>query len=547
MLEGLRLYKRDWAKVTQFVGTRSAAQVRSHAQKYFDKVAREKTDDYVPRARPKRKSSAPYPRKARDETDPANALHAHMAHQQQMAMAMPMRDLSAAPSVPPSVTQRRMPHPHPHAPMHVQIAQSPILSHVPSSPYLQQPQTIAVQQGVPQHMYSPMMNMCPTAPSPDPQAANMQPQPSPASYVTNHAYSPAPPPPHMVQQPPMYNVFSPMTPGSAYPGMRSPSIAHTPVSLVSPAMSHAYHVPTHTHSAGGGDNCAKCAALQRYGNVLQEIGGFNHPTVQQTFPQPPSMVQHQHQQQHVANPSRTMHAHQHPINGVPSAVHHEVKRRGGATSGISSGKKMSDVSSSLTAGDGKKRGSVNRALRSKVLKERRGKSKRSPQASVLNSTGSEDMSEEGHSMGNKSSEESVSQPSGRTLGNIAKKRVAEKRKSSGKRKSASYCSKERRDKAAALKRPRNESGTVRTSLGVSKVGKSSSPSFAKSVRKPAKEATGPIHRSASVESEAERSSSPAVETYSPKEQKEIFDAVHSLQILAKTSSSPSSSESNGKE
>lgn len=41
--------------------------------------------------------------------------------------------------------------------------------------------------------------------------------------------------------------------------------------------------------------------------------------------------------------------------------------------------------------------------------------------------------------------------------------------------------------------------------------------------------------------------SPRVDAYSPREQKEIFDAVHSLQILSRTpsSSSPSHSESKG--
>lgn len=64
MIEGLRRFHRDWAKVTDFVGSRSAAQVRSHAQKYFDRLARENSDEWVPAARPKRRSAAPYPRKA---------------------------------------------------------------------------------------------------------------------------------------------------------------------------------------------------------------------------------------------------------------------------------------------------------------------------------------------------------------------------------------------------------------------------------------------------------------------------------------------------
>lgn len=38
-LEALNLHKKDWKKVQQYVGTRTTTQVRSHAQKYFAKLA----------------------------------------------------------------------------------------------------------------------------------------------------------------------------------------------------------------------------------------------------------------------------------------------------------------------------------------------------------------------------------------------------------------------------------------------------------------------------------------------------------------------------
>lgn len=38
-LEALSLYKKDWKKVQQYVGTRTTTQVRSHAQKHFAKLA----------------------------------------------------------------------------------------------------------------------------------------------------------------------------------------------------------------------------------------------------------------------------------------------------------------------------------------------------------------------------------------------------------------------------------------------------------------------------------------------------------------------------
>ncbi|KAK5811662.1 hypothetical protein PVK06_027017 [Gossypium arboreum] len=40
-LEALRLYGRGWRQIEEHVGTKSADQIRSHAQKFFSKVVRE--------------------------------------------------------------------------------------------------------------------------------------------------------------------------------------------------------------------------------------------------------------------------------------------------------------------------------------------------------------------------------------------------------------------------------------------------------------------------------------------------------------------------
>ena len=37
----MRLYGKDWKKVEQHIGTRSGAQIRSHAQKFFNRVEKE--------------------------------------------------------------------------------------------------------------------------------------------------------------------------------------------------------------------------------------------------------------------------------------------------------------------------------------------------------------------------------------------------------------------------------------------------------------------------------------------------------------------------
>eukprot|EP01043_Picozoa_sp_COSAG02_P063763 COSAG02_NODE_9126_length_2321_cov_5.033753_1_plen_377_part_10 len=57
-LEALQLYQRDWKRIAEHIGTKTVFQARSHAQKYFSKVHKHGTGEYVPAARPKRKSAA---------------------------------------------------------------------------------------------------------------------------------------------------------------------------------------------------------------------------------------------------------------------------------------------------------------------------------------------------------------------------------------------------------------------------------------------------------------------------------------------------------
>ncbi|KAK3218687.1 hypothetical protein Dsin_012657 [Dipteronia sinensis] len=70
-LEALKLYGRAWRKIEEHVGSKTAVQIRSHAQKFFSKVVRETSGNNtipmepieIPPPRPKRKPMHPYPRK----------------------------------------------------------------------------------------------------------------------------------------------------------------------------------------------------------------------------------------------------------------------------------------------------------------------------------------------------------------------------------------------------------------------------------------------------------------------------------------------------
>ncbi|CAK9855957.1 unnamed protein product, partial [Sphagnum jensenii] len=80
-LEALKLYGRAWRRIEEHIGTKTAVQIRSHAQKFFSKVERDQTVPPgggvvgmdtggmvqplidIPPPRPKRKPSHPYPRK----------------------------------------------------------------------------------------------------------------------------------------------------------------------------------------------------------------------------------------------------------------------------------------------------------------------------------------------------------------------------------------------------------------------------------------------------------------------------------------------------
>ncbi|CAI9754056.1 unnamed protein product [Fraxinus pennsylvanica] len=75
-IEALKLYGRAWRQIEEHVGTKTAIQIRSHAQKFFAKVTSDSCIDAegsvnpieIPPPRPKKKPLHPYPRKTVDSS-----------------------------------------------------------------------------------------------------------------------------------------------------------------------------------------------------------------------------------------------------------------------------------------------------------------------------------------------------------------------------------------------------------------------------------------------------------------------------------------------
>ncbi|KAJ0535369.1 putative transcription factor MYB-HB-like family [Helianthus annuus] len=105
-LEALKLYGRAWQRIEEHIGTKTAVQIRSHAQKFFTKLEKEAVakgipigqavDMEIPPPRPKRKPNYPYPRK----TDPKTHTQPAQKDEKQattLVSSLKLLDLEAKP------------------------------------------------------------------------------------------------------------------------------------------------------------------------------------------------------------------------------------------------------------------------------------------------------------------------------------------------------------------------------------------------------------------------------------------------------------------
>ncbi|KAK1422002.1 hypothetical protein QVD17_24827 [Tagetes erecta] len=100
-LEALKLYGRAWQRIEEHIGTKTAVQIRSHAQKFFTKLEKEAVakgvpikqalDMEIPPPRPKRKPSYPYPRKTHAQVEEKDGKPANLVS------SLPLLDLEKKP------------------------------------------------------------------------------------------------------------------------------------------------------------------------------------------------------------------------------------------------------------------------------------------------------------------------------------------------------------------------------------------------------------------------------------------------------------------
>lgn len=302
------------------------------------------------------------------------------------------------------------------------------------------------------------------------------------------------------------------------------------------------------------ENCAKCAALQRYGNVLQEIGEIRQPpmmshTQNEENPRFPSLQADLAMQ--ASSPGKKSQKSKRQLSNdetKKSTRHPSSFRHGSAiSSDITGSPGSSPAAECLDQNEAAARGAAgHRASRAKVMKERKA---RAMVSGMRPKSPSPVQGEESNESFNSSHAGREGEVSGRNKGDRSTRADSVKSKDSQKRQSKvgplpQNSSTKRRSSGSAESRPakrpkRRDQSAVSDKQMTSEGMSSTLPDMS---NKTARRSEGTSTSRTAQASDANdgsnsKSNSSGGKVYSPSERKAIFDAVKSLQILAKTSSS----------
>lgn len=265
------------------------------------------------------------------------------------------------------------------------------------------------------------------------------------------------------------------------------------------------------------DNCSKCIALRRYGNVFQEIGEFHHSAAPNPLPHPA-----------VPPHSAPSHLHVHPSadHQLPMPAPHQNGDSGMQSAGHAKQAKVEVVEEKSNKGPAEYR-----AHRAKVMKARKAKSRSRSLPKAVQSSASERSSSESFSVARRKELSGDNAHAKSMRGEKDILSVDRMKKRRGRCSGDRPAKRTRPVEKVAVKGGRvGSEGIVRSSTNENESARRATADSSPMTQ---------VGEDRSEESTDKGRSSPAVDNYSQKEQKEIYDAVKSLQILAKTSSNES--------
>jgi len=149
-VEGIKKFGKNWKQIEEYVETRSGAQVRSHAQKFFNRLGKEfqlKTDDTD--LQPEQKKSEEILRKTSEASDDTACSYQDIETQETKLSDIVQKDLSLLLEAPLSQ------FPRPHNTLHLETPSlSDSRTQIPSEHLAEKVTRNASEGGIPSRSYS---------------------------------------------------------------------------------------------------------------------------------------------------------------------------------------------------------------------------------------------------------------------------------------------------------------------------------------------------------------------------------------------------------